>query len=388
MRAKIHFIANGVFSTSIAGGDFHFLELAKAVAHDGYEVNFFGGHALQEVLAQCKIPGTVTFTDDAPMAKVNQGSLGGQLDMFRDFYRRYRLTRQLLGGIAPEDFVYAVSDYWFDVVPAARCAARRKLMILHMWAPSVVQALRRARPAALHYSVSQKFSLQLFRSGGSRSLLYIHPNMKQVLLRRGFGERNIHYISAGCDVKIAGQVPEQPKQFDVVWIGRVHPQKGTDDLLATLSFLAGKLPDFRAVLIGRLNELQSQLETLGLLNHVTVVASVTEVEKFRLLKASRLFLMPSRYEGSGSSVIREALVSGIAVVAYELEVYRPVFGDLIRYVPPFDLRAFQEMSLDTLVRARAGQIQPDAVTLTALKQTCSWEAVGERFVEILSRETV
>ena len=65
MPSKIHFMANGVFTTSLAGGDFHFLELAKVVADEGFEINYFGGHALKEALAQNRIPGTVTLTDDA-----------------------------------------------------------------------------------------------------------------------------------------------------------------------------------------------------------------------------------------------------------------------------------------------------------------------------------
>jgi hypothetical protein len=40
---RLHFIANGVFTTSIAGGDIHFLKLAEGAAAAGYELNFFGG---------------------------------------------------------------------------------------------------------------------------------------------------------------------------------------------------------------------------------------------------------------------------------------------------------------------------------------------------------
>src|SRR6185295_19717440 len=114
---KLHLITNGVFTTSIAGGDIHFLKLAVAAARAGYALNCFGGHALQEVLHQHKLPGTVTLTDTASMPKVNQGALTGQFAMFRDFLGRYRRTLAQLRVIAPEDFVYAVSDYWFDVLP-------------------------------------------------------------------------------------------------------------------------------------------------------------------------------------------------------------------------------------------------------------------------------
>lgn len=382
MPPKIHFFANGVFTTSLAGGDFHFLELAKVVAAEGFEINYFGGHALKEALVQHKIPGTVTLTDDAAMGKVNQASLGGQWGMFRDFYRRYRRTMQLRSQIAPEDFVYAVSDYWFDVLPVVRCAAHRKLMVLHMLAPTFGQWLKNPRPAALHYFLSQNHSLKTFRDSGGK-LLYIHPNMKRGLQERGFPDAQLDYISAGCDVAAGEAVPPQPKEFDVVWIGRVHPQKGTDDLVATLAFLAGKVPDFKAVLIGRLAELKPRFEQLGILKNITLVDRVSEAEKFRLLKSSRMFLLPSRYEGSGSSAAREAIVSDLAVVAYELDVFRPVFGELLRYVPPFDLAAFQATALDTLMQVRAGEFQPDAAGVMALKQTCAWDAVGKRFVQIL-----
>ena len=44
---RLHLITNGVFSTGIAGGDIHFLKLAEGAAHAGYQLNFFGGHALR-----------------------------------------------------------------------------------------------------------------------------------------------------------------------------------------------------------------------------------------------------------------------------------------------------------------------------------------------------
>ena len=146
MRPRIHFITNGVFKTSIAGGDIHFLKIAEGAAAAGYEINYFGGHALSEVVRDLKVPGSVTLTDAEKMPTVNQSSLGGQIAMFRDFFKRYRCTLAQLALISADDFVYAVSDYWFDVLPAVRAAVRKKLMVLHMDAPSFSQILRRSRP--------------------------------------------------------------------------------------------------------------------------------------------------------------------------------------------------------------------------------------------------
>src|SRR5215218_5071909 len=106
---RLHFITNGVFTTSIAGGDIHFLKLAEGAAKYGYELNFFGGHALQQVIRKHNLPGTITLTDDAMMSKADTGALGGQVKLFRDFYGRYRRTMAALDTISPDDFVYAVS---------------------------------------------------------------------------------------------------------------------------------------------------------------------------------------------------------------------------------------------------------------------------------------
>src|SRR5262245_18092632 len=121
---RLHFITNGVFTTSIAGGDIHFMKLADVAARAGYDVNYFGGHALQEVIEKHRLPGAVTLTDDAKLPKMDMGALLGQLALFRDMYTHYRRTLALRKRIGPDDYVYAVSDYWFDVVPAVRCAAR------------------------------------------------------------------------------------------------------------------------------------------------------------------------------------------------------------------------------------------------------------------------
>ena len=93
---RLHFFTNGIFSTSIAGGDIHFLKLAEGAARAGYELNFFGGHALQEVIRKHNIPGTVTLTDDAMMPKTNTGALGGQVKLFRDMYTRRIDVNQFL----------------------------------------------------------------------------------------------------------------------------------------------------------------------------------------------------------------------------------------------------------------------------------------------------
>jgi glycosyltransferase involved in cell wall biosynthesis len=389
---RLHFITNGVFSTSIAGGDIHFLKLAEGAAKYGYDLNFFGGHALQQVIRKHNLPGTVTLTDSTAMPKTDTGGLGGQLKLFRDFRGRYSRTMAALDTIGPDDFVYAVSDYWFDVLPVVRCAARRKLMVLHMEAPRFPQIVTRSRPdvdplraASLHYWASQEFSLRRFCACAAKHIFYLHPAMAPRLKQLGVRDDEMTYVSYGLEVSLSDSVPAQPKAFDVVWIGRVHRQKGIDDLLATLEFLARRVENFRAIFIGNVKDaLVPEVERRGLSKHVEFSGFVSETEKIRLFKASRLFLMPSRHEGS-PRVIGESVIAGTPVVAYDIPNYRPVFGDFVRYVPPFDLTAFQSAAEDEIRKSRAGDTYLDHLDLAEFKRTNSWETTQDKFRAALER---
>ncbi len=389
---RIHFLTNGIFSTGIAGGDIHFLKLAEGAAKYGYDLNFFGGHALQQVIRKHHIPGTVTLTDTGIMPKTNTGSLAGQVKLFRDFFGRYRRTMAALDMVLEGDVVYAVSDYWFDVLPAVKSAARRKMMVLHMEAPRFGEIAARSRPdvdaaraSSLHYWASQEYSLRKFCRCSQKHLFHLHPAMRRRLGQLGVRENEMTYVSYGLEVTLNDSVPAPPREFDVVWIGRVHRQKGIDDLLATLQFLAARVESFRAVFIGNVKDaLTPEVEKRGLAKHVTFSGFVTEAEKIRLFKASRLFLMPSRHEGS-PRVIGESIIANTPVVAYDIPNYRPVFTDYVRYVPPFDLMAFQAAAQDEIKKMRTGENYLERLDLAEFKKANSWETTQAKFLAALEQ---
>jgi glycosyltransferase involved in cell wall biosynthesis len=375
----------------ISGGDVHFLKMASAAAKNGYAVNFWGGHALEQVIRHYQIPGTITLTNKAEVREPNQKSFNGQTAMFRQFYKSYKCSLSLLDAIAPEDIVYAVNDYWCNTIPAIRSAARRKILIYHMAAPSMSQIIWRSRPdvdfkrlASLHYHLSQEWSLSSFCACHNKRLLYVHPNMKQWLLAKGFHEKELSYVGTGFDATASEKSGQQPIKYDVAWIGRVHRQKGIADLISTLSRLSLALPNFQAVLVGPVeNQLRPLIQIARLENHVQFTGPIfSEEEKYQLLKSCRLFLMPSNYESWGM-VIAEAIISRLRVIAYELDAYRPIFGDLIRYVPCFDSERFQIAALEELCHARAGNWQPDDEAISVFKETYRWENLSKHFLSAL-----
>jgi glycosyltransferase involved in cell wall biosynthesis len=385
-------IVNGIYSTQLGGGDIYFSYIARAAIEAGYKLHCFGGHAFKEYLERMEIPATITLTDSR---KENFGSVASLQDQARllwDFAKRCWNSLWTLDVIQPEDCVYAMSDYWFDSIPLMLCRARSKIMYLGMMAPTLREVITRGRADvtasrlnSLYYWASQQFSVRLFRFSKRKMFTYGHPEMRAYLKRFGYRDDELADCSNGMDVEAADRVPERPKQFDIAWTGRVHPQKGIDDLLATIPAMVERFPDFRAMIIGKSKDvLAPKIEAMGLSKHVTFSGLVSEDEKFRLLKASRLFVMPSRYESWGI-VIGEALAAGVPVVGYDLTCYRPVFGDFVRYVRCFDRNEWLRAVEQTVAELRTGKNYFDAMPLNELKQSLSWKRMQQSFQAVLRK---
>jgi len=389
-RPRLVCFVNGIFGEGIGGGDIYFYFMARAALDAGYPVHFFGGHALRRYLEKQNLPLNLTLTDERSARLGDVTRMPGQFRLLRDFWRRLRGTLDHLGEVKPEDIAYSMSDYWFDTIPLIRCRASVKILYLGMTAPTLGQVLLKGRAdvtstrlPSLYYWMSQQLSLRWFRRVRNGIVTYSHPEMREYLKRFGYEESRLVYVPNGSDATAADRVPEQPKQFDLAWMGRVHPQKGIDDLLATLVWLKQRLPDFRAVIIGKSKDaLEPLVRQMGLADNVMFSGLVSEAEKFRLLKSSRVFVMPSHYESWGI-VVGEALVSGVPVVAYKLECYPAVFGDFVRYVTPFDGEQFKRAVEEEVRNQRAGQNYLASMNWTDLKQRLSWTTAQKNFCELL-----
>ncbi len=291
-----------------------------------------------------------------------------------------------MGKIGRTEIAYAVSDYWFDVWPVVFSRAQRKLMVWHMAAPSFGQIVRKGRAdvdstrvASFYYWLSQNLSILLFRLCRNKHLFIVHPDMRKWVRRCGYREDEVSYISFGVDAARAARCRHR-KIYDAVWTWLRASPKGIDDLLATLLHLSQTIKNFRAILIGNLRELKPQVESMGLSKCVEFSGFVSEDEKFRLFHASRIFLMTSRFEGS-PRVVAEALVCNVPVVAYEVETYRPIFGDFMHYIPCFDVEAFKAEAKKIIEDMRNGKNYLSELDLREFCRVHSWENTGKTFLD-------
>jgi glycosyltransferase involved in cell wall biosynthesis len=105
----------------------------------------------------------------------------------------------------------------------------------------------------------------------------------------------------------------------LVFLGRLHPSKGIDTLLAAWARIAAQFPAWRLVIAGYDEggyraALESRARELRIAARVTFSGPVTDADREALFDAASIVVLPSPAENFGL-VVAEALVRGIPAVA-------------------------------------------------------------------------
>ncbi len=239
------------------------------------------------------------------------------------------------------DVVYASGPFIFEVY-AARVLARR---LGARWAAKVQHVLH-SQPK--REGIFNRMFLQSERISArwmNRDAATIMCLSKVVQddyrrLEEEMGLKPAATVQVGCGIDFRAMIDGRTgtKEFDVVFLGRLHEQKGVFDLPTTWKTVIETRPEAKLLVIGsgpHREAMEARFKELGLSGSVTVAGGVDEVEKNRLLARSRIGISLSYEEGWGLSVT-EFLAAGLPVVAYRLPVFEQVFPEQLETVDPGD----------------------------------------------------
>lgn len=194
---------------------------------------------------------------------------------------------------------------------------------------------------------------RLFRSASHIEVTT--PAMKESILSRmpGTGDRISvipNYVDTGAFKPLA-----HPKEIDLLFIGRLVAQK---NLFALLEALHGL--DIRTTVIGS-GAQEKQLRAMALSLGMTVewIDNVPNNELPRYLNRSKIFILPSLYEGHPKTLI-EAMACGIAVIGADSPGIREILQDgetgLLCSTKPESIRsAVEELMRSASLRERLGE---------------------------------
>jgi len=162
---------------------------------------------------------------------------------------------------------------------------------------------------------------------------------RESLKKMGFPPRQILPLENGVDYEWINQLEPQAPQYSVVMVG-IRSNKGLADIAPFWKRMRRQNPRASLLLVGAVTRqdrrlLEAGLESAGISDSVHYLGLSSPKECIRAIKSARVFVSLTHNEGWGLGIC-ESMAAGVAVVAYDLPVYRLLHGRSLLYAPCFD----------------------------------------------------
>jgi glycosyltransferase involved in cell wall biosynthesis len=331
-RNRVGILSNSFVSEAAAknGGFVHVLEVAKRFSRS--DVVFFAPESARAMVAR-ELP-SATFVPASP--RYAPSWLRGAPLVLLRLLLSFTRSRELRAC----DVVLTSTPFLSDVLPTL--FARRGRVAV------IVQHLQTApwkRPGSLLTNavayVTERLGLSLGRV--LAALWFINDPEVAKRLSLGKSRATVVQMSHGVD-HLAIPALANEARSGALYVGRLHPTKGLDDLLKAWQIVVATLPNAQLRIVGTGSEgyranLEAIVVELKLAKHVRFLGAVDEDAKCAELAKARAFAFPSLEEGWGIA-LAEAMTFAVPCVTYDLSAYRAVFTAGRIEVRRRDLEAF------------------------------------------------
>lgn len=292
---------------SPGGVQFHVRDLRAALVREGHTV---------EVLAPAEdddlLPDFVTSTG-RPVAVRYNGSVA-RLNL------GIRSTRRVREWIRNGDFdVMHVHEPLSPGISAIAAWAAQG-PIVATWHSSMEKSRALSAAFYLAQTVMEKTRGRIAVSELARRTLVDHVGGDAVLIPNGVECANF---------AVAEPLPGWPGEGKALFfLGRLdESRKGLDVLLAALPAIAERHPGVRVLLAGPGDAEEIKQKHPAVADRLTFMGLVTEEDKVRAFHSADIYVAPNIGGESFGIVLLEAMASGTAVVASDLEAFRRVLDE-------------------------------------------------------------
>ena len=279
---------------------------------------------------------------------VRTDSDGDCLGLFPSYVLRTWRALLRLRTLRQVDVLFTASDFFPDVVPsrvlqALRGGPRWLQCVFHVYPDWRTRPGSKLRSFVAQWL--QRLSFRLIRRADG--VLVINTQVGDHLAGLGIRQDRIglQYLGINLD-EIASARSDDPRGYDGVFLARLAPSKGIFDLPRIWAKVVARQPGLRLGIIGGggepiREELRQACRQAGVADTVELLGFLPNEAAFAILKRSRVFLFPSHEEGFGLA-IAEAMACGLPAVAWDLSVYREIFGETIRTAREGDINVFSD----------------------------------------------
>ena len=339
---RILLIANGVPGTKaggLSGGESRLIQIARQWARTGHELHLLSGLGGVDLCRQQGLEVT-------PHVVGWWGGSGRWWFVLRTIAVCVLLPRSLL-RLGP-DVIVSANEQLYDTLPGFMLKLwyrRARWAVVVHWLPAW-RFWQRKGPHwlyALMFLISERLSLLLTALFANRALA-VSPSTARQLRGVYFPIRRVETVACGVDLTAAQAILHGARRprYDAVLMKRLQASAGIFDLIDAWALVVAARPDAKLAIIGDGMDAaaaQQRVRVRGLEDNIDFLGAIFDAaEKFRLVSASRLFVLPS-HEENWAIVIGEAMALGVPVVAYDLPELTEVWGNAFRAVPRGDIRA-------------------------------------------------
>lgn len=236
---------------------------------------------------------------------------------------------------------------------------------------------------SIYFSIIESFEALVYRHASvciavSRSL--------EREVRHEFNLENLVVVGNGVDTSEITSRFSGSKLYDAVFVGWLHPDKGVETLLKAWKIVTTKRKFSKLLIVGKAktDALRERYETLikeyGLKENVIMAGQVISRNVLsELFSQSKIFVLPSKSEGYGLSVM-EAMACSLPCVISDIPALRENFEGVAYFVNPDDEEGFAEAILGLLENPKEAELL--GLNARSYVKDLTWEKISQREIEI------
>lgn len=172
--------------------------------------------------------------------------------------------------------------------------------------------------------LSYRISLYFMKRADVLFVAMVKSNLDKVFKMFDQTKARIVPDMNGVNLEYINKVKPLKETYDILYIGRLHKDKGIIDLLEILGRVKKTLPNVKAFIAGPVEHdmkeiIEEKINSLELKHNIEMVSYVGGPHKYEVLKSSKTFCFFSYYESYPIAVL-EAMASRLKIFAYNLDV--------------------------------------------------------------------
>lgn len=261
--------------------------------------------------------------------------------VFLVYLHRIITATKILLALDNNTVIYSSTNIFPDIIPAYIAKTKNQKIFWFARIHHVIPPPQH-RPGnffvnVISYTISE-ISLKCIRKADKIGIL--SSMLIPLLVKKGFDKSRLVVLPVGIETQ-RWQTVKRNKKFDAIFLGRLHPSKGINDLIPLWSKVCKKLPKAKLVVVGQgsaeiIEKLKKKAQKAGIYRNIMLIGPVSEKRLSQFLLNSRIFLFLDHEAGFGIAPL-EAMAAGLPIVGYDLGLLGNVFKKGFVVIRPFDL---------------------------------------------------